>query len=189
MHTRRAFLLKGSLAAGMLASLTACQATTVGGVTTVVVDVAEAVRYIKLSEAIAQTALGFSGVPAVVSSAVDVGITAVNAGLDGLQKAAGSSITLVFDRSSPPAALVSVIADIQKLASGVSAAAAGAQTAMASTVAAEVELVTTDVANVAALLESMVTPLAGASVATARVGGAEYRATVAAALRARHGLD
>ncbi len=188
MHhsSRRSFLRgSGALLAGM--GLAACAATTSNGVTTITLDVDEVVTDVGIALSIGQTALGFSGVPAGVVSIVNQGVTIIKAGLVAFQSSAGSSLSLTFDRSSPPAALTSLIADLRTVSANIAAVAKSEGAALSSALLGKVSSVSTDIGNIASILEAIV-----GTVATAQVGTLmtdyQRRAVQVDAIKARHGL-
>ncbi len=166
-------------------ALSACTVTTSGGVTTITLNVSEVVTDTDVALAIAKTVLGFTGIPAGVVSIVNAGIATIQAGLSGFQQAAGSSLVLTFDRSSPPAALMSLIGDLRTVSANISAVAQSEGAAISSSVLAQVQTISADVANIGAILESIVSAAAAAPLGKTAAQG---RAIQIDAIKARNGV-
>lgn len=184
-HPSRRSFLRGSAALLAGTTLAACTVTASGGVTTITLNVSEVLTDTNVALAVVKTALGFTGVPAAVVTAVNDGITLIQAGLSGFQQAAGSSLVLTFDGSSPPAALVSLIGDLRTVAANIAAVAQSEGTTLSSSVLTQVQTISTDVANIGAILESIISVTAAVSTGAATSALAQRAARIDA-IRARY---
>lgn len=186
-HSSRRSFLCGSAALLAGTALAACTATTSNGVTTITIDVDEVVTDVGVALSIGQTALGFSGVPAGIVSVVNQGVAIIKTGLSAFQASAGSSLSLTFDRSSPPAALTSLIADLRTGAANIAAVAESEGTALSSALLGKVGSVSADIGNIASILQAII-----GTAATVQVGAAmaatQQRAAQIDVIKARHGL-
>ncbi|GBQ28456.1 hypothetical protein AA12717_2958 [Gluconacetobacter sacchari DSM 12717] len=184
--SRRSFL-RGSAALLAGTALAACTAATSNGVTTITIDVDEVVTDVGIALSIGQTTLGFSGVPAGVVSVVNQGVAIIKTGLAAFQDSAGSSLSLTFDRSSPPAALTSLITDLRTVAANIAAVAESEGAALSSALLVKVSSISGDIGNIASILQAIV-----GTVATVQIGAAmaasQQRAAQIDAIKARHGL-
>lgn len=105
-------------------ALAACGVVTTNG-STVTVNVAQAVAYSSGISALVNAFLGFPGVTKALGSAllaVQAAIADIGAVGPAVQAAAGNSQSFSFDKSSPPAFLSSLTADVGTLRTDVAAA-------------------------------------------------------------------
>lgn len=183
--SRRALLRSSALVGA--AALAACSLHTVNGVTTITIDVDEVVTDTSVALAVIKTGLGFTGIPAGVVTIINGAISLVQTGLTSFKAQAGSSLTLTFDSTSVPAALTSLISDIKTASANIAAVAKSEGNALSSSTAAQVSSISSDVGNIAAILESIIGMAVGArlgDVAAAQTG----RMIQIDAIKARHGI-
>lgn len=163
IKSRRSFLRN----AGFLAcstALGACSIATSNGVTTVTLNVNEVVADTNIALTIAQTGLGFVGLPTNIGTVVSEGITIIQNGLTAFKKASGGSVSLTFDKTSVPAAFTSLIADLQTASSNISAVAAQEKSALGDALSAKIVTISADIANVASVLQSILSAAVGTDV-------------------------
>ncbi|MBM9401530.1 hypothetical protein JUN65_08015 [Gluconacetobacter azotocaptans] len=186
-HLSRRAILRGATALAGASALGACAVSTNGNVTTITVDVDEVVTDTNVALAVIKTGLGFTGIPAGVVTIINGTIGLIQTGLTSFKATAGSSLSLTFDSTSVPAAFTSLIADIKTAAANIAAVAQSEGDALSSSTAAQVSSISSDVGNIAAILESIIGTAVGArlgAAASAQTG----RLIQIDAIKARHGL-
>ncbi|GAJ29993.1 hypothetical protein [Acidomonas methanolica] len=171
LSRRSLFAAAGALALG------GCSVTSGGGLITVTLEVRVFAADATMALDVVRTILGFSALPAALVTATSRGIALIQQGLADFTAYAGDEASLSFATSNVPAAITSVITDIRAVASDI--AATLDNTALAATLAAQIRLVASDVAQVATILGDLVSAAMGAP------GDAQSRI---AAIKARHGL-
>lgn len=182
---RRAFL-RSALAASALAGLTACTVTTNNGVTTVTLKVREVVTDTNVAITIIKTALGFTGIPAAIVTAVTTVLSTVSTALNAFESSAGDSVTLTFDTSNVPSALTTLIADLNTASATITSAATAEDAALSSALATKIAAISSDVANVAAILQSIISVTLSAPQGPSQ---AQRRAAQIQEIAARHGMS
>ena len=181
----RRSLLRALGAGSALAGLAACTLTTTHGVTTITLNVAEFAYDANIALSVVKTALGFAPIPATIVTVVNEAISLLQTGITAFKTYAGSDISLTFDTRNVPAAIQSLIHDVQTVSANLSAVAASESAAMNSGLMSKVEAVAADIANIASILASIVTVTMGAGEG---MTAANARMTRIEAIKSRHGL-
>lgn len=160
----RRFMLSGLPMAGATL-LAGCSFSTTKGVTKIIVDNAEVESYASVAVSVLKAALGFTGIPSVVVTAVDEGITILQAGIAAYVKSAGASTTLTFDKNSVPAALTSLINDFSTVAANISAVAVSEKSNLSTDLMSKISQVASDIASAGGVIDSLISALTSSSLA------------------------
>lgn len=106
----------------------ACTTTKNGTVTQVHLDMQQVAAWSSAVTTAADVILPLIPAPAPAMTAAKAAVDLVNADLAALSQKYGSDAVLTFDAGSPPAALKSLLADMQQVVSALAAANLGAAT-------------------------------------------------------------
>lgn len=154
MLSRRVLLAAFPLAS--VAGLMACTSTTVNGVTTDTLNVAsfdaDVSAGIKLAQAIFANSLVSGALGAATTAAISTIIGDIGTALSGLLTSAGTSATITFDSTSVPAAITSILSDLEKIGGYVQTAVAALGSTLPSDVSGYVSAFTTLLSVIAAIV-------------------------------------
>lgn len=189
---RRMFMGRLALSAAAVASLAmtaGCQVSTVNGVTTITIEVSEIDSYATAALNIIKTILSFTSLPAVVTNTVNLAISGIQSALAAWDKYSQGKASIVFDRTSVPAELQSVLKALQDAGNTIASVASSEVSVLGDTLAGKVQAISQDVSSIAAVISSAIgtvtsTSLAGASLDTPR----QQRTREVNMLLAKHGL-
>lgn len=189
---RRMFMGRLALSAAAVASLAmtaGCAVTTTNGVTTITIEVSEIDADTTAALNIIKTILSFTSLPAAVTSTVNLAISGIQSALAAWDKYSQGKTSIVFDRTSVPAELQSVLKALQDAGNTIASVASSEVSVLGDTLAGKVQVVSQDVSSIAAVISSAVgtvtsTRLAGASLDTPR----QQRTREVNLLLAKHGL-
>lgn len=171
---RRMFMGRLALSAAAIASLamtTGCHVSTTNGVTTVTIEVSEIDSYATAALNIIKTILSFTSLPAAVATTANLAISGIQSTLTAWDKYSHGQSSIVFDRTSVPAELQSVLKSVQDAGNTLASVAASEAGVMGDKLTGKVQVVSQDVASVASIISSAIgtfssTRFAGASLDT-----------------------
>lgn len=138
MHNSRRKFLQGAAAGVGLAALGACTVTKSGGLTTVTLNVAKVKAYGDAGINAVSTVLSIAAVATAIGAPtvaiINTASVALQAALDAFSKEAGTSVTVTYDNVDVSAAVDSILADLQTVATDLASALAGASTTVSSSI-------------------------------------------------------
>ncbi|MDE2342903.1 MAG: hypothetical protein KGL63_05840 [Betaproteobacteria bacterium] len=159
MLNRRSLLRASALTFPAIA-LAACTISTVNGVTTLTISVAQVVAWGTAFDNVAKTVAGLPGIPAAVSASATALAITIASNLAAFHKAAGSNVNLTFDRTSVPAVINSLLADGKTLLADLQGVLTGVAQADAAMVQEYINAISTLVSVFEAALGSVAAKVA-----------------------------
>lgn len=173
---RRMFMGRLALSAAAIASLamtTGCHVSTTNGVTTVTIEVSEIDSYATAALNIIKTILSFTSLPTAVTTAANLAISGIQSALTAWDKYSNGQASIVFDRTSVPTELQSVLKSVQDAGNTLASVAASEADVLGDKLTGRVQVISQDVSSLASIISSAIgtftsTRLAGASLDTPR---------------------